>query len=346
MDSAIISTLLNIEIPIVLAPMAGGATTPELIAAVSNCGGLGSLGAALMTAEAIDAAITQIKNLTDRPFQVNLFSFESPQVDESKLKTMQNILQPFYQQYQLDMPTIIAPTISDHKAKLDVVIKHKVPIVSITFGLFEQEVKEKLQSYGAKLMATANSLQDAQSIQSQGYDVVIAQGVEAGGHRAGLGKDERLPTQELVAKLKAHISTPIIAAGGMMDGKDIVEILQLGADAAQLGTAFLSCPESGIAECYKQKLLEATKDQTALTKVFTGRYARGINNQFINVVTPHEQDLLEFPLQGHLTSPIRQAATKAENTELMSVWAGQGVARSTGLPAKELMQQLIKETKE
>ncbi len=337
--------LLNIQYPIIQAPMAGGATTPELIAAVSNAGGLGSLGAAFLSAEQLLENIQAIRKQTDKPFNVNLFVPAPHQLDKNKLSKMKEKLAVYFDQYQLSFPELKPPFYQDINKLTDVSIEHKVSIVSFMFGIPEQVILDKLKKAGIVLIGTATTVEEAIAIEKQGFDAVVAQGSEAGGHRGTFLKpydDSLVPLHTLIPDVVKRVSIPVIAAGGIMNSNDIEKALKLGASAVQMGTVFLTCKEAGIPDCYKQRLLNAKTDTTVLTKAFTGRPARGLRNQFTDSFADCDEALLDFPIQGALTKALRQAATKEQNTELMSLWAGQGVALSRDLSASALMHELIR----
>ena len=316
--------LFKINYPILQAPMAGGATTPELVSAVSHTGGLGGVGAGLLDAEQLDQALTTIKQKTDRPFQVNLFTPEANQFDPQKCQKIQQLLKPFFEKLEVEFPQLKPPYQININERVEVLLKHKVPIVSFTFGIPDKTVLQKLKQAGTILIGTATTVAEAQACEKQGFDAVVAQGVEAGGHRGTFLEDyttSLIGTMALAPQIVDAVKIPVIAAGGIMDGRGIAAALCLGASAVQMGTAFLTCKEAGIANCYKKALLAADHDNTVITKAFTGRPARGIRNTFTKALTGHEANYLDYPIQGRLTKPLRQAAAKQGNAEFMSLWA-------------------------
>ena len=336
--------LFDIKYPIIQAPMAGGATTPELISEVSDFGGLGSLGAAFLSGDAIKENIDAIRAKTDKPFNVNLFVPELAELDEKKLKLMDKKLEPYLKKYDLDKPEPKAPfypaNIND---QIDAIIERNVSIVSFTFGIPEKNIIDKLKNEGVTLIGTATTVEEALAIEKAGFDIVVAQGSDAGGHRGTFLRsyqESMIGTMALVPQVVDAVSIPVIAAGGIMDKRGIAAALALGADAVQMGTAFLTCLEAGIPGCYKQKLLNTKTDSTIVTKVFTGRPARGIQNEFTQALANSDHELLDFPIQGSLTKTIRQAASKEKNTELMSIWAGQAASLSKALTVEALMKKL------
>lgn len=339
--------LLNIDIPLIQAPMAGGATTPELVANVCNAGGLGSIGAGYMSLKLLSQSIDQVRALTDNNFSVNLFVPEACQATIEQQKIMvQHINNICSTELAIKVEPVTPPFLPDFDEQLQVVIDKKIPIVSFTFGIPEKRWLEELKQRNIITLGTATSLDEAVALQQAGVDAIVAQSAEAGGHRGtfiGIAENSLFSQSVLVPLLVKHIDVPIIAAGGIMNGQAILKALSLGAYGVQLGTAFLSCPEAGIHEEYKKELLKQTEDKTRLTKTFSGKLARGIGNKFIEAMAPLENNCLDYPIQNALTKPMRQAAAKQDNSAFMSLWAGQSVYLSRGISAQELINQLTLE---
>lgn len=336
---------LAIEYPIVQGPM-NGASTPELAAAVSNAGGLGSYAAALLSPTAILEGVAKIKKLTDKPFNVNLFVLETPNPDAAEITRSQMLLSPF--EKLLDLPLATQPSnfCEDFQLQLDALLEAAPPVVSFTFGILTEEVILKFKRAGCCVIGTATTVTEALAWERVGADFICAQGGEAGGHRGTfIGDFEQscIGLTALIPQMTAKVTIPVIAAGGMMNGRGIVSSLILGAQAAQLGTAFLSCPECPIPQAWKKQLMLASDDSTRLTRTFTGRYARGIVNEFMEQMRPYEDDLPPYPIQNALTVPMRQAAGKMGRPEFISLWAGQGVGLSRQLRAADLMRTLVAE---
>ncbi|MFZ6760733.1 NAD(P)H-dependent flavin oxidoreductase [Undibacterium sp. Ji50W] len=332
--------------PIIQAPMAGGATTPELVAAVSNAGGLGSLAAPLLTPLAIIEQAEHIRRLTDKPFAINLFVQTRPQIDFAALEAAKLLLQPVCQELGWDnLPT---PTrwCEDFEAQLDALITARPAVASFTFDVLHGSQLQRLHDAGILVVGTATNLQEAIVWQAMGADAVCLQGVEAGGHRGtfiGAQKDSTLGLFALLEACKPHIEVPLIAAGGIMDGRQIKQALQAGAQLVQMGTAFLTSRESAIHPAYKQRLLESSSDTTRQTRAFSGRIARGLDNHYMQAMAAVADKVPAYPIQNALTGAIRAAAAKAGNTGLMSMWAGQGVAAARDLTVSELMAVLVAE---
>ncbi len=335
---------LGLNSPLIQAPMAGGATTPELVAAVSNAGGLGSFAAGYLNAQQITSGIAEIHALTDRPFAVNLFMPEYPFALTEKIEQIQAIMEPFRQELGIEAACPVNPP--DFTAQVEAVLAAQVPIFSFTFGLLSNELVQRFKAQDCLLIGTATNVREALALQTIGVDYIVAQGSEAGGHRGTFSGDVDsglTGTMALVPQLTAALNTPVLAAGGIMNGKGIVAALALGAEGVQMGTAFLSCEESGIPESYRQALLAQEGDDTALTRAFSGKWARGIRNRFMVEMRTAEDVIPDYPIQNGLTRDIRQAATQQSRPEFMSLWAGQAVALSQACTVAELLARLEQE---
>lgn len=339
---------LGIQFPIIQAPMAGGATTPELVAAVSNAGGLGSLGAGYMPAADIRKAIHEIRFLTNKPFAVNLFIPEPYHATAEQMQQACSQIEKSCIELNIKIDPVTKPYAQAFAEQIQIVIEEKVPVFSFTFGLLEPEYIKQLKNNNTILIGTATTLAEAFELEASGIDMIVAQGSEAGGHRGTfLGKAESalVSLMTLVPQLVEQIKLPIIAAGGIMDGRGIAATLNLGAAAVQLGTAFLSCPEADIHPKYKQALLELKQDNTRLTRAFSGKLARGIENKFISRMQNKEKYILEYPIQNALTKTMRQKAKEQDNIDFMSLWAGQAAQMSRGVGVSELVEKLVAEIK-
>ena len=340
-----ITRLLKIKLPIIQAPMAGGATTPELVAAVSNTGGLGSLAAGYMHADAIRQAIIKIRQLTDKPFAVNLFINEEVKVTQVEIqKAWSDVIKSCNELIQgASMILPQPPYVPLFEEQMKVIIEEKVPIFSFTFGIPSKKWLQELKTKNVKLIGTATSLQEAVLLEKSDIDIIVAQGSEAGGHRGtfvGKAEDALIGINSLVPCLVDNLNVPIVAAGGIMDARGIVSSLILGAQGVQMGTAFLTCPESGIHPAFKKLLLQTKDDSTVLTKAFSGKLARGIRNKFIYRMKSNCKNILPYPIQHAITSPMRKLAMNQNCVDFMSMWAGQSASLSKGLPATQLIAEL------
>lgn len=344
-----VTDLLGIEVPIVQAGMAGGITVPELVAAVSNAGGLGSLGAGYMTPDQIRNAIRAIRSLTDQPFAVNLFIPGETDVDAETISRMNQMLQPYRTQLGIESPPHLDQAAESFEEQLEVVIEEGVPVLSFTFGIPSSDSMQELKTKHIRTIGTATTVKEATLLEQSGVDLIVAQGSEAGGHRgtfAGKFEDSLVGTMALVPQIVDHVRIPVIASGGIMDGRGIVASLALGASGAQMGTAFLTCAESGAHLKYKESLLHSTEESTRITRVFSGKPARGIKNAFMLEMEKNAADIPAYPVQNALTRDIRQAAAKQNNPAFMSLWAGQASRLSKPLSASELMDDLVKQTEQ
>lgn len=343
--SAFLKTL-GIEHPIILAPMAGGPGTPELAAAVANAGGLGSLGCAYQTADQAAATIRRTRELTSKPIDVNLFAGGFDGATQVDPQPMLAILAEVHRELGLEPPTLPARPANRFREQLEVILEARPEVFSFTFGVPAAKDISRLRSRGILVLGTATTVAEARVLQQSGVDGIVAQGAEAGAHRgtfAGPFEAAMVPTLELVRQICAAVSVPVIASGGLMDGRDIRCALEAGASAVQLGTVFLASPECGASPAYKKAVLNAKTDTTVITRAFSGRPARGLCNQFIARLEGREAAILPFPLQNALTRAMRAAAASRGEAGFLSLWAGRGVTRTRSLPAGELMRALVEE---
>ena len=337
---------LGIEHPILLSPMAGGPSCPELAAAVSNAGGLGSLGAAYLSPERIGEELRRIRVLTDKPFSVNLFALDYSRQPVMNPEPMLRVMAEVHTRFGLGPPPPPPPARDPFPVEIEAVLAAPPAVFSFTFGIPPAAIIQRLKDQGVVVMGTATTVQEGRLLQEAGVDAIVAQGAEAGAHRGTFAdsfENSMVPTLELVRGLVAAVPLPVIASGGLMDGRDIMRALEAGASAAQLGTAFLACPECGASAAYKRAILSARDDTTVVTRAYSGRPARGLSNEFIQRLAGKEDQILPYPLQNSLTRPMRAAAAQRGDAEYLSLWAGQGVARARALPAAELVRRLVEE---
>jgi nitronate monooxygenase len=344
---------LNIEYPIIQAPMAGGITTSKLVAEVSNSGGLGMIGAGYMTPNQIREQIKEIKHLTSRFVGINLFVPKEFNVNENDIKSAKKKLQPICEQLNLlhndnlEIPTFNTLLEAFHE-QIKIVIEEKIPVCSFTFGIPSKEVISELKRNNIILIGTATTVREAIEIEKSGMDLVVVQGSEAGGHRGNFiqGHQESLiGLMSLVPQVVDNVSIPVIAAGGIMDGRGLMASICLGAKGVQMGSAFLTCTESGAHSLHKEGILKAHEDETVLTRAFSGKWARGINNKFIVEMRNQETTLPEFPVQNTITQSIRKAATFQNNPDFMSLWSGQSPRLAKNQTVDRLIKSIISEAK-
>jgi nitronate monooxygenase len=340
------NVLTEIPFPIIQGPMAGGSCTPELVAAVSNAGGLGSFPGSLLPPAAIREQVGKIRSLTDRPFLLNFFVQETPTPTPAEIEAAVELLRPIWEGLGWSELPIPKQWCQDFHAQFEELLALKPAAASFTFNILTESQVERLHSAGIFVIGTTTTVEEAEAWQEIGADAVVASGVEAGGHRGtflGRQEDATLSARVLWPKVARAVNIPVIAAGGIMTGVDISEALSLGAQAVQMGTAFLATDEANIHEAYRRKLLQGGTIKTRLTRSFSGRYARGIENGFMKQLESVETQVPAYPVQNALTGSIRLAAAERGDTELMSMWAGAEVGRSRALSVAQLMQTLVAE---
>jgi nitronate monooxygenase len=344
-----LTTLLGLRHPIVQSPMAGGFVTTDLVVAVSEAGALGMIAGAMLSADALREEIAEVRARTDRPFGVNLFAplEPPPAVGPERIAELNLLLAPFRDGAGLPVPeTPPAPPPSLVEAQLAVVTEERVPVFSFTFGIPQIEA---IKGTGAICMGTATTVAEAARLEAGGVDVVVVQAGEAGGHRgtfAGPFEQSLVGAIALIPQVVDRVQVPVVAAGGIMDGRGLAAALALGADGAQLGTAFLGCPEAGTPEAYRRALVESTDESTTVTPVYTGRPARTIRTPLIDALERSGIEPLPFPLQGALLADLRAAGVEQGRAELMFLLAGQGSPKLRDLSAGELVEALARETEE
>lgn len=322
-----------------------GASPPELVAAVSEAGGLGSLAGSLLSPMKLRESVDRLRTRTSAPFAVNLFILSPPDVSAEDAQLAAQRLRPFLEDLGMppqDVPFSFGQTFAE---QLDCLKSLAPPIASFTFAILDASDIRELKAGGTKVIGTATTSAEVQAWDRAGADAVCLQGTEAGGHRATfLGDIERscVGLMALIPQARRATDLPLIAAGGIMNGSGIAAALALGADAVQLGSAFMYTPESGISETWRYELSVSRDDSTRLTQSFSGRHARGIENAFMREMQ-HER-VPPYPVQNALTSPMRQRAAELGRSDLMSLWAGQAAGLGRHLPAAELIQLLMEET--
>lgn len=338
---------LGIRHPIVQAPMAGGATTADLVAAVCRAGALGSLGCAYSSPDMIRQSAAAVRARTERPFGLNLFAPQPVPEASGSASRMVEILKGVHAELGIAPPSVPAGGDLAFADQLQAVLETEASVFSFTFGLLPSGAIEELRGRGLFVIGTATTVDEAIALEASGVDAIVAQGSEAGAHRGTFGPSfeaAMIGTMALVPQITDAVGLPVIASGGIMDGRGVAAALALGADAAQLGTAFLTCDEAGIPAAYKQAIIDASEDQTRVTRAFSGRPARGIVNQLMADMDREADAILPFPVQNALTRPARAAAAAQDRAEYLSLWAGQGVRLSRRLPAEELVKEFVMET--
>jgi len=342
--------LLGLRLPIVQAPMPNTAT-PELVAAVSQAGALGSFGFAYTQPEAMQRDADAVRARTHLPFNVNLFVSKQPgAMDSPSQRGALDAVAGYYRELGLPPPEPVhAPYAPDLEAQLRAVEDIRPAVFTFHLGTPPPARLRRIQALGVKVGGSANCVAEARSLEALGVDFIVAQGAEAGGHRGSYLRDpyeSMTGTLALVRMIVRSVKVPVIAAGGIMDGAGIAAALALGAQAAWLGTAFIPCPESGAPGPHKKGVLDASEDATLITEKFSGKPARAIVNRFLREMHQRAAPQLVFPAQNLLTGQLRAASAKAGSPDFVAMYAGQAAPLSRALPAAQLIETLEAETRE
>ena len=338
-------SLTNLSIPVIQAPMAGGITTPVLVSEVSNAGGLGSFGFAYSSPEIIGRDLRLAQSLTQGPINANFFLFQETALPDSK--TIQLAIESLREiAPDIDFVIPVSPFYPDLEMQLEPIWQLRPSALSFHFGIPSDLIMQRARALDIAIGITATSLEEALQIERAGANFIIAQGIEAGGHRGIFTNevtDARLTTFELLPQVVRRCTVPVVAAGGIMDGCDIQKAIDFGASAVQMGTAFLCCAESGASSEYKAALMAERPRPSVFTKGFSGRWARGVENAF----TRHMEGkpTLPFTMQNTLTGALRQVAARSHDPEHQSLWAGAAFHKARALKVCELMNALQIELK-
>lgn len=330
----------QLDVPIIAAPMAGGPSSPDLVAAVSRAGGLGFLAGGYRTASALAEQIETCRQLTDAPFGMNLFCPPEADGDVEAVRAYRARLLPLAERYGVELPEPRTDDDGWHD-KLDLVVSAGVAVVSFTFGLPETEVVERLHGRDIAVVATVTSSRAAEAAAARGVDAVVVQGSDAGGHQATLSVDDepnRLPLIELLDDVRRFIDMPLIAAGGIVTGAQIASLLASGASAVQLGTAFMLTPEAGTSATVRAAYTDPRFTTTASTRAFSGRFARGLRNRFVDEFDPLAP--AAYPAVNQVTGPIRSAAGAAGDADHTHLWAGTGWREARATSAEQVLTDL------
>ncbi len=339
-----IKELFCIDLPIIQAPLAG-VQDSALTIAVSNAGGLGSLPCAMLDLDTLHNELKTIKTQTKNSFNVNFFCHETPVADEAEITTWKKELSGYYRELNIDASAVSSGTARkpfDREAA-KVVCEYKPAVVSFHFGLPSPDLLELVRASGAKIISSATTVQEAIWLEAQGVDAIIAQGVEAGGHRGMFLTDDintQMGTFALLPQIAKSVDVPIIAAGGIADAQGVKAVLALGATGVQIGTAYMLCSEAKTSKIHRAALKSADAQFTALTNVYSGRPARGIVNRLMNERGPMSDHAPNFPLAAAAIAPLRLKAESQESGDFSPLWAGQNVTGCKEISASVLTQQL------
>jgi nitronate monooxygenase len=338
----------QLGVPLVVAPMAGGPSTPALAAAAAEFGALGFLAAGNLPAARLIANIERLRDLTGRPFGVNVFVPSIENSAEGELPDRADLVERYRgdiageaERYGITLPDVDPGDTDDWSFKIEYLLEHPVAVVSFTFGLPDRRVIERLQSVGTHVTVTVTDVSEALAASEQGADSLAVQGPAAGGHR-GTHSVAKEPSdaslEELILSIKNVTGVPLIAAGGVSDRAGIERLIALGAASVQLGTMFLRSTESGASQLHKDALASGRYDHTAATRAFTGRLARGLANRFM--IEHDAQAVAAYPEINLLTRPLRAAASAAGDPDAMSLWAGTGFAHAEQVDAADILHGL------
>lgn len=339
-----ITEVLGIELPIIQAPMAG-VQGSALAIAVSNAGGLGSLPCALLSAQDMQRELTAIREQTTRPYNVNFFCHEDPPPDEAREIQWRALLEPYYKELGLGSSTPhSAPARRPFSHEAAELLSHfKPPVVSFHFGLPSPELLQRVRSWRAKVLSSATTVAEARWLETNGVDVIIAQGYEAGGHRGTFldaSVTEQMGTFALLPQIANAVRVPVVAAGGIVDAATVSSAFLLGAAGVQAGTAYLLSPEATTSRVHRTALKEARASRTQLTNLFSGGIARGIPNRLMRELGAINPAAPPFPLASAALAPLRAAAERAGSGDFSPLWAGQNTTRCAEFPAARITRDL------
>jgi nitronate monooxygenase len=342
--TTVLTERLGLTHPIVQAPLAGGGDTPALVAAVAEAGALGFIGAAYLTPAQIAQAAQDVRARTRRPFGINLFAPQPvpPSLDAAPVLAR---VAPFFAELGVAPPGAPALPADTFEAQLQAALDSGAAVFSFTFGILPPAASAAIKARGMLLLGTATTVEEARALERAGVDGVVTQGSEAGGHRGTFATEFEtgmIGTFALVPQVVDAVRVPVVASGGVMDGRGLAAALALGAAGVQMGTAFLTCEEAGVPAAYQEAILTAREDGTRVTRAFSGRPARGIVNRFMREIDAGGE-VLPFPWQNALTRPLRAAAARANRAELLSLWAGQGTRMARRQKAADLVVRVAAE---
>lgn len=339
--------LLGVTHPIIQAPMSGF-SSPALVAAVSNAGALGSLGCATLATQAARDQIEEIRRASNRPFNLNFFVHPAPNIDADVARRLRARLSTYYGEFGVGtVPEPSVPFRHFDADRLQLVLDIRPRVVSFHFGLPSGDTLQRIKQAGAVVLSSATTVAEARKLEAEGADGIIAQGLEAGGHRGTFTQGDGaglIGTMALVPQVVDAVRVPVIAAGGIADGRGIAAAFALGASGVQIGTAFLGCPEATVPAIHRDALRQAADEDTRLTRVFTGRPARALRNRLIDEMD--ESDVLEFPAQASLVRPLFQANSDDARRAFLPLWAGQAAPLVRNLSAAKFVDTLVAEAQQ
>jgi len=342
------SKRFSLSLPLVVAPLGGGPTTAKLVVESCNAGALGSLAAAYLQPDQIAIEVKAIRRQTHRPFAINLFTpMPTLSLNPNVIQTALTLTRPYRMELGLREPSFGPPFHPDFDRQFEVVLKEKPAVFSFIFGLLDPVYLAECRKRSILTLGSATTPDEAMALEASGVDAVVAQGVEAGGHRAIFDPERADPgidTLRLTRSLVERVRIPVISAGGIMDGNAMAKCLKAGAEAVQMGTAFLLCPEAGTSPAYRRAISEMKNQETGLTRVFSGRLARGLRNRFFTEMQSHPEAVLPFPAQNAFTRDLRGGSSALGRPDFLSLWAGSQVdAIRPDLTVAQLIDELRRE---
>jgi len=342
---------LALEVPIVQGPFGGGLSAVDLVVEVSEGGGLGSFGVHHLDGAGIRDITTKIRALTRRPFALNLWmphaGSDDPRLTAAQWNAACDVLRPYFVELGVPLPARPARFGPDFEEQLETVLELEPPVFSFIFGVPPAAALDRCRRAGTATVGTATTPAEAKLLADAGVDCIVATGFEAGGHRVSFLREPEdclTGTMTLVPQVVDAVKVPVIAAGGMVDGRGVAAALKLGATGAQIGTAFLACEESNAPPLHREKLFSADAGRTTLTRAFTGRLARSIHNDFIDAMRGKEGAFAPYPVHAWLNAQLRPAALAAGRADLISLWSGQGAPLLEHRRAAQLLRSLVSET--
>ena len=342
---------LKLDAPIVQGPFGSGLSAVDLVVAVSEGGGLGSFGVHHLDGAGIRAVDAQIRARTSRTFALNLWiplgDSDDPQMTEAQWKAAVELLRPYFDELRVPLPARPVRFGPRYQEQIETLLELRPPVFSFVFGVPDAAVLDRCRSLGIATLGVATTPAEATALENAGVDMIVASGFEAGGHRASFLREPEdclTGTMALIPQVVDTVKIPVLAAGGIVDGRGTAAALKLGASAVQIGTAFLACQESNATPLHREKLFSTDARRTTLTRGFTGRLARSIHNEFIDALRGKEPVLAPYPVQAWLTAQLKSAALAANRADVISLWSGQGAPLLKHRHAAELLRALVTET--
>lgn len=346
-----LTELLNIQYPIIQGPFGGGYSSVALASTVSNAGGMGSFGAHHLSYNEIIALNNQLKAATSKTYAINLWidndnynqAYSDTDYEQTKL-----LFKPYFEELEIELPP--KPMVSEehnNSKQLEAIIEARPPVFSFVYGIPDEYIIREIKKGGTKIIGAATNVEEAVLLEDVGVDIVVASGFEAGGHRISFTQESEnnlMGGLSLIPRVADTVQIPVVAAGGIADGRGIVAALSLGAKGVQIGTAFLACKQSNASTLHRKILHSPKAENTLLTKSFTGRLARGTLSTIATHTSNYPQQIAPYPLQGLFLRPLRKAAIEQGRVDLISFWSGQSAPLIKHRDAGELFENLVEES--